>query len=81
MGSSGGITGGLSLFACSGSGRKSEGDISGGEITNSGEFPVRDNQGGVLVDQLASLLRGLALAVGAAFTPEGAEGGGVTAGF
>ncbi len=78
---SSGVAGGLSSFACSGGCRESERGVSGGEVADSGEFPVRDDEGGVLVEQLTDLLGGLALAVGAAFTANGAEGGGVAAAF
>ncbi len=74
-----GVAGGLSLCACSSRGEEGEHGVSGGEITDSGEFPVRDDEGGVLIEQFADLLGGLALAVGAAFAAEGAEGGGVAA--
>src|ERR671916_1135377 len=78
-GDSGCVSRGLSLFTCSGSGGQREGGISGGEVTKPGEFPMRHDESGVLVEQLADVFGGLALAVSAAFVPDGAQGGGVAA--
>jgi hypothetical protein len=73
----------LSLFACSGGGGEGEGGISAGEVADSGELPVGDDERGVLFlrQQFPRVLGGLALAVGPAFPPDGTEGGRVTAGF
>ena len=76
-----GIAGGLSSFPCPGSSRQRERGVSAGEVSDPGEFPVRYDQGGVFVEQLASLLGSLVLAVGAAFAADGAESGGVPAAF
>jgi hypothetical protein len=65
------------LVACSGGCGEGECGVSVGEVALPGEFPVRDDESGVLVEQLADVLGGLAL--GAAFAAEGAEGGGVAA--
>jgi hypothetical protein len=77
----GGVSCGLSLFACSGGGGEGEGGVSGGEVAESGEFPVRDDEGGVVVEQFAGVFGGLLLAVGPPFTTDRAEGGGVAAAF
>src|SRR5437868_1444865 len=44
-----GIAGSLSSFARSGGCRQGKRGVSGGEVANSGEFPVGDNEGGVLL--------------------------------
>lgn len=77
------VTGCLSLFVCSGCCGKGEGCISAGEITDSGELPAGDNKRGVQLvgQQFARVFGGLALAVGAAFSPDGTESGGVAAAF
>jgi hypothetical protein len=49
----------------------------GDEVADSNEFPVRDDESGVFVEQLADLPGSLALAIGAAFAADSAEGGGV----
>jgi hypothetical protein len=77
----GGVVGGLSPFACSGGGGEGERGVSGGAIALPGEFPVRDDERGVLVEQFADLLGDLTLAVDAAFTPDGTKRGGVVAAF
>jgi hypothetical protein len=69
------------LFACSGGSGEGEGGVSGGEVAESGEFPVRDDEGGVFVEQFAGVFGGLLLAVGPPFTTDRAEGGGVAAAF
>jgi hypothetical protein len=78
-----GVSCGLSLFACSGGGREGQGCVSVGEVADSGELPARDDECGVLLirQQLARMLGRLALAIGTTFTPDGAQGGRVTAGF
>ncbi len=78
---SGGIACCLSSFACSGGGGEGEGCVSGGEVAESGEFPAGDDEGGVRLvrGQFADVFGGLALPVGAAFSADGAEGGGVAA--
>ena len=80
---SGGIAGGLSSFACSCGGREGEGCVSGGEVAESGELPPGYDERGVLFvwRQFTYVFGGLALAVGTTFTPDRAEGGGVSATF
>jgi hypothetical protein len=69
----GSITGGLSLFASSGGGRHCESGVSGSEVASSREFPVRDDKGGVVVEQLTDVFGGLALAIGAPFRADRAR--------
>lgn len=76
-----GVAGGLSLLACTGCGRQSQGSVSGGEVAGSGELPMRDDEGCVVVNQLTDVFGSLPFAVGAAFPANGAEGGGITAAF
>jgi hypothetical protein len=80
---SGGVSCCLTLLACSGGGGAGEGGVSGGEVAESSELPAGDDESGVLLvcRQLAEVFGGLALPVGAAFTPDGAQGGGVAATF
>ena len=79
---SGGVSCCLASFSCPGGG-EGEGGVFGGEVAESGERPPGDNERGVLLvrRQFAYALGGLALAVGAAFAADGAEGGGVAAAF
>jgi hypothetical protein len=72
---------GLSLFACSGGRRQCESGVSSSEVADSREFPVRNDEGGVFGYQFADVFGGLALAVGASFLADGAEGGGIAAAF
>ena len=44
---SGGVAGGLSLFAGSVGCGEGECGVSGGEVADSGKFPVRDDKSGV----------------------------------
>jgi hypothetical protein len=71
----------LSLFACSGGCGQGECCVSGGEVADSGEFPAGDDECGVVVEQFADVFGRLALAVGAAFAADCAQGGGVAAAF
>lgn len=75
------VAGGLSLLACAGCGGERQGSVSGGEVASSGKLPVRDDEGGVVINQLADVFASLPLPVDAAFPADGAESGGITAAF
>ncbi|HEY6425317.1 MAG TPA: hypothetical protein VIY28_19165, partial [Pseudonocardiaceae bacterium] len=74
-----GVAGCLSLFSCSGGGGQCEGGVSGGEVAEPSEFPVRDDASGVFIEQLTGVFGGLLLTVKTAFTTDRAEGSGVAA--
>jgi len=71
----------LASFTCSGGCGEGEGGVSGGEVAHSGELPPGDDERGVLLVvarwEFSDVFGGLALAVGAAFTPDRTQRGGV----